>query len=127
MPLQVLWINQGCVFRNHRVPFVFFGGNYYSLEECQLLCSLVAMGGDDDLASEIIKYERKSAEPVNCAGLSQYLMGGSFSATTGQIVFPLLWDLEASRIRAQTAYTRWMEYMTGILWQLVPSLWAHLR
>ena len=78
------------------------------------------MGGDDDLASEIIKYERMSAEPVNCAGLNQYLMDGSVSATTRQILFPLLWDPEAAKIRAQTAYTRWMEYMTGIIWQLVP-------
>lgn len=38
---------------------------------------------------EIITYERKSTEPVNCADLNQDLMDGGFSATTGQIV---LWD-----------------------------------
>ena len=106
---------------------MFFNGNYYSLEECQLVCSLIAMGGDDDLASEIIAYERMSAEPVNCAGLHQYLMDWGFSATKGQIIYPLLWNPEAAKIRAQIAYTRWMEYMTGIIWQLVPSLCAHLR
>ena len=85
------------------------------------------MGGDDDLASEIIRYERMSAEPVNCAGLKQYLMDGDFSATTGQNIFHLLWDQEAANIRAQTAYNRWMEYMTGIIWQLVPFLRGHLQ
>ena len=84
------------------------------------------MGGDDDLASEIITYERKSAEPVSCAGLNQYLMDGDLNATTGQIVFPLLRNPEAAKVRAQNAYTRWMEYMTGIIWQLVPSLCAYL-
>ena len=64
------------------------------------------MGGDDDLASEIVTYERKSAQPFNCAVLNQYLMDGDFSATTGQIVFPLLWDPEAAKIRVQNAYTR---------------------
>ena len=85
------------------------------------------MGGDDDLASEIIAYERKSTQPVNCAGLSQYLMDGDFSVTTGQIISPLLWDPEAAKVRAQTAYTRWMEYMTGIIWQLAPFLGAYSR
>ena len=84
------------------------------------------MGGDDDLASEILTHERKCAKPVNCAGLYQCLMDGDLSATTGQIVSPLLRDLEAAKIRAQIAYTRWMEYMTGIIWQLVSSLHAHL-
>ena len=67
------------VFRNHHVPLVLF-------------YSLIVIGGDDDLALEIITYERKSAGPANCADLNQYLMDGGFSATTGQIVVPLLWD-----------------------------------
>lgn len=38
-----------------------------------------------------------------------------------QVILPLLADIEAARIKAQTAYTKWMDYMTGIVWRLVFS------
>lgn len=38
-----------------------------------------------------------------------------------QVILPLLADIEAARIRAQTAYTKWMDYMTGIVWRSVFS------
>ena len=34
-----------------------------------------------------------------------------------QVILPLLADIEAARIKAQTAYTKWMDYMTGIVWR----------
>ena len=100
---------------------MYFNGSYYSLEECQLICSLLALSADYDLVSEIIKHERRSPEPVNCAGLYQFLLNEEFSSVKDQVILPLLADIEAARIKAQTAYTKWMDYMTGIVWRLVFS------
>ena len=103
---------------------MFFNGSYYSLEECQLICSLLALSADYDLVSEIIKYERRSPEPVNCAGLDQFLLNEEFSSVKDQVILPLLADIEAARIKAQTAYTKWMDYMTGIVWRSVFSFFS---
>lgn len=98
--------------------FFHHNGIYYTLEECQLICSLQVLGADDDLVSEIIKHERGSREPVNCAGLDQHLLDPSFVTTKDQVIHPILADIEAARVKAQNAYHKWMSYMTGIVWGL---------
>lgn len=77
------------------------------------------MSADVDLVSEIIKHERKSPEPVNCAGLYEYIWNANPSAMTGQVILPLLADVGAARAKAQTAYTKWMEYMTAVVWKSI--------
>lgn len=79
------------------------------------------MKADYDLVSEIIKLKRRSLETVNCAGLYEYVMGAVADeeparTKAGQIILPLLADIEAARIRAQGAYLKWMEYMTMVVW-----------
>lgn len=97
------------------------------MEECQLACILHEMSADDDLVSEIIKHERKSREPVDCAGLSRSFFSPLNYPTTSQIVLPLLADITAARIKGQIAYRAWMEYMTGIIWKSENSLVSFLR
>lgn len=100
----------------------YHNGIYFTLEECQLICSLRELSADDDTVSEIIKHERGSPEPVNCAGLDQNLLDTSFSTLAGQATFPIVWDVEAALVKARVAYRKWMEYMTGIIWESVSSL-----
>lgn len=95
----------------------YHNGIYFTLEECQLICSLRELSADDDTVSEIIKHERGSPEPVNCAGLDQNLLDTSFSTLAGQATFPIVWDVEAALVKARVAYRKWMEYMTGIIWE----------
>lgn len=74
------------------------------------------MSADDDLVSEIIKYKRNSLETVNCTGLDQHLLDPSCSTIKNRVILPLMADVEAARIKAQHLYTKWMAYMTGIVW-----------
>lgn len=81
------------------------------------------MSAEDDLISEIIKHERGVQEPVNCAGIFQYLANAELSTMRSCVYLPFLADTEAARTRAQKAYRKWMEYMTGVVWWSVfPSL-----
>lgn len=106
----------------HSNTFIHLNGVYFTLEECQLICFLREMSADVDLVSEIIKHERKSPEPVNCAGLYEYIWNANPSAMTGQVILPLLADVGAARAKAQTAYTKWMEYMTAVVWKSISLL-----
>lgn len=73
------------------------------------------LGADDDLISEIIKYERRSPEPIDCTGLEEKLLEEDYTMRAPVIV-PLMVDVEAARIHAQNAYTKWMSYMSGVIW-----------
>ena len=91
----------------------------FTFEECQLAYSLRQLGADDDLASEVIKYERGSLEPVNCAGLVEELLNSNSSVVKDNIFLPILADVEGVRLKAQSSCTKWMEYMTGVIWRSV--------
>ena len=112
--------NQSYGSRIHPGPFIFFNDSYYSIEECQLVCSLISMSADDNLVVEILKHERMSPEPVNCTGLKQFLMDHNLSVSRCHIYLPHLVGLVSARIKAQEAYSKWID-MTGIMRQSVPS------
>ena len=79
------------------------------------------LGADDDLVSEIIKYERRSLEPINCAGFKDGLIKADHTMRVSVIV-PLMASVEVALKKAENAYTRWMNYMSGVIWGLVTSL-----
>lgn len=79
--------------------------------------SLMALSADDDTISEIIKHQRRSPEPIDCAGLDVYLLDENLGDIKDQIMLPLLENFEAEYIRAQIACKQWMDYMTGVIWQ----------
>ena len=81
------------------------------------------LGADDDLVSEIIKHERRSPEPVNCDGLNQDLL----DASSGTMKYNGTLAIEAARVKAQNAYLVWMEYMTGVVWWSVLSIFLVVR
>ena len=80
------------------------------------------MSADDDLVSEIINYKRKAPEPIHCAGLGQRLLDPSLTAMKSLLILPLIMELGAIETKAQTAYTEWVEYMTGVVWGSVSFL-----
>ena len=75
-----------------------------------------------------MKYQRQSQERIDCAGLERFLRhGDDLNAITGQIVLPLLKNMEIAKRMVSNAYREWMEYMTRIVWQSVLSLLSCLR
>ena len=95
--------------------YLFYNGVCFTFEECRLICSLIMLNADYDTVSEIIKHERMSPEPVDCAGLDRYLLREDLRPTKDEIMRPILADLTAAQMRARMAYKKWMEYMTGIV------------
>lgn len=77
----------------------------------------MALNADDDTISQIIKYQRRSPEPYDCAGLDVYLLDENLRDIKDQIMLPLLENFEAEYIKAHTACKQWMDYMTGVIWQ----------
>ena len=62
-----------------------------------------------------------SPESINCAGLEENLVDADYTMKA-PIFIPLMADVEAAREKAQSAYRKWMEYMTGVIWGLVTSV-----
>ena len=98
-------------------PFLFYNGTQFTLEECQLIYCLVSLNADYDLISEIIKHERMSPEPVNCAGLDLYLSTDNLSSIKDEILLRIQANIVGARAKARDAYARWMRYMTAIIWR----------
>lgn len=109
-----------CVSRNPQHPLnisLYHNGVYFTLEECQLICALRHLSGDDDLVSEVVKHERKSSQPVNCDGLGIRLEEANLSNIRDLVILPILANVAAAEVKAQNAYKRWMEFMTGVVWE----------
>ena len=108
------------VSRNPQHPLnisLYHNGVYFTLEECQLICALRRLSGDDDLVSEVVKHERKSSQPVNCDGLGIRLEEANLSNIRDLVILPILANVAAAEVKAQNAYKRWMEFMTGVVWE----------
>lgn len=87
----------------------------------------MALKAGDDTISQIIKHQRRSPEPIDCAGLDVYLLEEDLKDVRAQIMLCLLNNVEAGYNKAQIAYRQWMDYMTGVIWQSAYSFLSCLR